>query len=394
MSSTIESALPTNTESEKKPTSFESQFKRENTSFFERHRALISVVISCIFIALLIITIILGINAKHHQRQNQRQHPLEPEDDSGYVDENGTKRSKLNYMERGLEEEALVKNVEKIEWKDVIGQEKAKQALHECAIWPRERPQLFVGPRAPPRGILLFGPPGTGKTMLGKAVAANLKVKFYLITASSVGNMLFGQSEKIVKAIFTLAEKQKDGAVIFFDEIDSIMGSRGGANEHEANRKIKTEFLTTFDGVSTKKNSKVLVIAATNRPYDLDEAVLRRFAKRIRVDLPQKEGIKSILQQSMRPVPHNLAVEEFDQIATEAVNRGYNASDLTYVTKYAAMQPIRRLASGEYKTIGLADPRLVVTKQDYMDGIKAVQTSVNDLNKDILDEWEKKHAAD
>lgn len=285
-------------------------------------------------------------------------------------------------------------NIDNIKWEDVIGQEKAKQALKESAVWPRRRPELFVGARSPPKGILLFGPPGTGKTMLAKAVATNLDAKFYPITGAQINDKHFGESEKIIERLFADAEKQKKGSVIFIDEIDSILRARS-SDEHAATRKVTTQILTCLEGVLTKSDdSKVLVIGATNRPYDLDEAALRRFPKRIRVDLPEKPSMELMLKNLIAKNQHTLTNQDFSEIAEKAFAKKYNGSDLKNMGKFAAMESVRRINEEEIETINLDDPRLKITRADFDKALNAVQSSVSDANFAILDAWEKQFSAD
>lgn len=152
-----------------------------------------------------------------------------------------------------------------IHWDDIKGLTDVKKILNETIVLPQLRPDIFSGLYAPSKGILLYGPPGTGKTMLAKAIATECKSTFFSISASTLTSKWMGEGEKLMRGLFQMA-LDKAPSVIFMDEIDSIMGARGG-NEHEASRRLKTEFLVQFDGVSAQQESKsLLVLAATNRP--------------------------------------------------------------------------------------------------------------------------------
>ena len=164
-------------------------------------------------------------------------------------------------------EETILDSSPNVTWDDVKGLADVKQILKETIILPTMRPDIFKGLLAPSRGILLYGPPGNGKTMLAKAIATECKSTFFNCSASTLTSKWMGEGEKLMKALFAMANA-KSPAVIFIDEIDSIMGARGG-QEHEASRRLKTEFLVQFDGVSSTSKAdekKILVLAATNRP--------------------------------------------------------------------------------------------------------------------------------
>ena len=194
----------------------------------------------------------------------------------------------------------IVVRGDEVHWSDVAGLEAAKTALKEAVVYPFLRPDLFMGLREPARGMLLFGPPGTGKTMLARAVATESRSTFFAISASSLTSKWLGESEKLVRALFLLA-KALAPSIIFVDEIDSLLSSRGGSSEHEATRRIKTEFLIQWSDLQRaaagskqsdkEKNegdaSRVLVLAATNMPWAIDEAARRRFVRRQYIPLPE-----------------------------------------------------------------------------------------------------------
>jgi SpoVK/Ycf46/Vps4 family AAA+-type ATPase len=207
---------------------------------------------------------------------------------SAKVEEEEKKEPKSSKLDKELLEkieESILDGSPNVTWDDIKGLEDVKKIMKETIILPTIRPDIFKGLLEPSKGILLYGPPGTGKTMLAKAIATECKSTFFNCSASTLTSKWMGEGEKMMKGIFTLAA-EKAPSVIFMDEIDSIMGARGG-NEHEASRRLKTEFLVAFDGLGSTKDN-LLVLAATNRPQDLDEAALRRFTRRIYMPLPDK----------------------------------------------------------------------------------------------------------
>lgn len=161
-------------------------------------------------------------------------------------------------------EETILDHSPNITWNDIKGLEDVKKILNETIVLPTLRPEIFKGLLSPSKGILLYGPPGNGKTMLAKAIATECKSTFFNCSASTLTSKWMGEGEKLMKCLFALAY-EKAPAVIFIDEIDSIMGARGG-QEHEASRRLKTEFLVQFDGVNSDPSKQMLVLAATNRP--------------------------------------------------------------------------------------------------------------------------------
>ncbi|KAL3690651.1 hypothetical protein R1sor_004302 [Riccia sorocarpa] len=231
---------------------------------------------------------------------------------------------------------------------DHIGSlENVKQALRELVMLPLQRPELFAKGNLtrPCKGVLLFGPPGTGKTLLAKAVATEAGANFINITGSTITSKWFGDAEKLTKALFSLAKKLSP-AVIFVDEVDSLLGARGGSSEHEATRKTRNEFMAAWDGLRSKDNERVLVLAATNRPFDLDDAVIRRLPRRILVDLPNAENREKILRVIL--VEEDLE-QSFDFKELARLTEGYSGSDLKNLSIAAAYRPIRELLDAEQR---------------------------------------------
>ncbi|RVX17715.1 ATPase family AAA domain-containing protein 1-A [Vitis vinifera] len=197
----------------------------------------------------------------------------------------------------------------------------------------------------PCKGILLFGPPGTGKTMLAKAVATEAGANFINISMSSITSKWFGEGEKYVKAVFSLASKIAP-SVVFVDEVDSMLGRRENPGEHEAMRKMKNEFMVNWDGLRTKDTERVLVLAATNRPFDLDEAVIRRLPRRLMVNLPDAPNRAKILKVIL--AKEDLS-PDVDLDAVASMTDGYSGSDLKNLCVTAAHRPIREILEKEKK---------------------------------------------
>ncbi|PNY14989.1 P-loop containing nucleoside triphosphate hydrolases superfamily protein [Trifolium pratense] len=185
-----------------------------------------------------------------------------------------------NEFEKRIRPEVIPANEIDVTFADIGALEETKESLQELVMLPLRRPDLFTGGLLKPcRGILLFGPPGTGKTMLAKAIAKEAGASFINVSMSTITSKWFGEDEKNVRALFTLAAKVSP-TIIFVDEVDSMLGQRTRVGEHEAMRKIKNEFMSHWDGLTTKQGERILVLAATNRPFDLDEAIIRRFERR------------------------------------------------------------------------------------------------------------------
>ena len=186
-----------------------------------------------------------------------------------------------NEFEKHIKSGVIEANQIGVTFEDVGALDDIKESLKELVMLPLRRPELFNGGLLKPcRGILLFGPPGTGKTMLAKAIANEAGASFINVSMSTITSHWFGDDEKNVRALFTLAAKISP-AVIFVDEVDSMLGQRGSYGEFEGMRTIKNEFMTHWDGLATQAGKQILVLAATNRPFDLDQAVIRRFERRL-----------------------------------------------------------------------------------------------------------------
>ena len=245
----------------------------------------------------------------------------------------------LNEYERRLFRCYIPPSSINVRFNDIASLQHAKQTLHELISLPLQRPDIFHRGilRQSVSGILLFGPPGTGKTMLAKAVATESGSNFLSISMSDIMEMYVGQGEKNAKAVFTLARKLSP-CLVFFDEVDSLFSARGSHHGYTTKREVLNEIMTEWDGLQSSHHQNVIVMAATNRPFDLDEAVLRRLPRRVFVDLPDINGREQMLRLLLKDEELSNDVQLRD-LAAEIHN--YSGSDLKNLCLSAAMNSVR-----------------------------------------------------
>ncbi|EDQ86212.1 uncharacterized protein MONBRDRAFT_28429 [Monosiga brevicollis MX1] len=277
-----------------------------------------------------------------------------------------------------------------VHWDDIAGHGEAKKLLEEAVVLPMLLPDYFTGIRRPWKGVLMTGPPGTGKTLLAKAVATECNTTFFNVTSSTLSSKYRGDGEKLVRLLFEMARHYAP-TTIFIDEIDSLASSRGGSNEHEASRRIKSELLVQMDGVdgaTGDSSNVVMVLAATNFPWQIDEALRRRLEKRIYIPLPSPEGRRQLLDINLK------SVELADDVDLDAIAKksdGYSGADLTNVCRDAAMMSMRRAIAGkspaEIKAMGKDKLNLPTSQQDLVDALGKVAPSVSPADLDKYEKW-------
>ena len=307
----------------------------------------------------------------------------------------------------------IVVQGDEVHWDDVAGLDVAKKALKEAVVYPFLRPDLFMGLREPARGMLLFGPPGTGKTMLARAVATESRSTFFAISASSLTSKWLGESEKLVRALFALA-KALAPSIIFVDEIDSLLSSRGGSSEHESTRRIKTEFLIQWSDLQraaagkaqTEKEkqegdaTRVLVLAATNMPWAIDEAARRRFVRRQYIPLPEDYVRATQLRTLLGHQKHSLSQKDIEvlvqltdgefwssSIDITDYRLGFSGSDITALAKDAAMGPLRSI--GEALLFMSTDEIRPIQFQDFEASLVNIRPSVSKQGLQEFEDWAK-----
>lgn len=290
----------------------------------------------------------------------------------------------------------IVVHGDEVHWDDIAGLETAKNSLKETVVYPFLRPDLFSGLREPARGMLLFGPPGTGKTMLARAVATESKSTFFSISASSLTSKFLGESEKLVRALFMLAKKLSP-SIIFVDEIDSLLSSRNENGEHESSRRIKNEFLIQWSDLTHAAAGKdtgddlqrVLVLAATNLPWAIDEAARRRFVRRQYIPLPEPETRQAQIIKLLAHQKHTL--DEKDQLKLVEMTDGFSGSDITALAKDAAMGPLRSL--GDKLLMTARDEIRPINLGDFENSLKYIRPSVSKENLNEFEDWASKYGS-
>ncbi|KAI8805110.1 P-loop containing nucleoside triphosphate hydrolase protein [Cladochytrium replicatum] len=292
---------------------------------------------------------------------------------------------KLNQYEKKLLSTVVHPNAIQVEFSDLVLSPPTKLLLQTLVTLPLLRPEFFstgILKRHSIHGVLLFGPPGTGKTMLGKAVAKSGGARFMSIALSDVFDKYVGEGEKNVRAVFTLARKLSP-CVVFMDEVDAIFGSRRSDGWHSSRREIINEFMSEWDGLNSN-NEGVIIMGATNRPFDLDDAILRRMPRRVMskdcnfkllllalVDLPNEEARRKIMTLHLKDETLDVSVG-LDELAKHSAN--YSGSDLKNLCVAAALTSVKESVKSR-----------VLVKEHFDVAFKEVPPSLTDQTQTLLE---------
>lgn len=300
----------------------------------------------------------------HLERLNRRQRSQDDGNDDLSLSSGGrVEELRLNEYENLIALEMVAPEDIPVGFNDIGGLDNIIEEIKEAVIYPLTMPHIYShggSLLAAPSGVLLYGPPGCGKTMLAKAVAHESGASFINLHISTLTEKWYGDSNKIVRAVFSLARKMQP-AIIFIDEIDAVLGTRR-SGEHEASGMVKAEFMTLWDGLvsadAAGKPAQIVVLGATNRMNDIDEAILRRMPKKFGVPLPTRQQRRRILQLVLRDTKTD--PDDFDLDYVAQITAGMSGSDLKEACRDAAMTPVReymREHRGQGRAPAAVDPR-------------------------------------
>ncbi|XP_076664362.1 katanin p60 ATPase-containing subunit A-like 2 [Andrena cerasifolii] len=257
----------------------------------------------------------------------------------------------LQGVAKQISKEIILTNLN-VTWNDVKGLKEGKESIYDALVYPMKYPIFFREKFSPWKGILLYGPPGTGKTMLAKAVATECNYTFFNITASSLISKWRGDSEKYIRVLFDLAYAQSP-TIIFIDEIDWIATSMEDDSLSEPARRFRAELLSRLDGILSSENSNVMVLAATNVPWNIDSALLRRLEKHIYVPIPDAETRHDILAHYVSS--EMIETEEYNNLVAQM--NGYSGAEIKLVCKQAWISQSKptwqRIENKEIKVVDL-----------------------------------------
>ena len=321
-----------------------------------------------------------------------------------YVEKANQYRERIKQLKEGVEYPTnqisnadtvvVLEENPKISWDSVIGVEEAKEAIVESVVYPQRRPDLF--PLGWPKGILLYGPPGCGKTLLAAAVASEIQAQFYQVDASAIMSKWLGESEKNVAKLFEKARaaaQAGEAVILFIDEADALVGIRNEEVGGEA--RVRDEFLAQMDGVNDKgKNTAIYVVAATNKPWVFDEPFIRRFEKRIYVPLPDLKSRIDLFKFYAKKLKLS---EDVDVQELAKLTDGYSGSDIKDICQSTQMKVVKEFfeLNGAAGIIGdppKGEPRSI-SRADFEEVISKRKPSVSRQMVMLYEKWTAEHAA-
>ncbi|XP_064196085.1 katanin p60 ATPase-containing subunit A1 [Anguilla rostrata] len=338
-----------------------------------------------------------GDRAKPVKGKDKREAPSKPKDDKNKAEVSETEVKKFDGtgydkdLVEALERDIISQNPN-VKWDDIASLEEAKKLLKEAVVLPMWMPEFFKGIRRPWKGVLMVGPPGTGKTLLAKAVATECRTTFFNVSSSTLTSKYRGESEKLVRLLFEMARFYAP-TTIFIDEIDSMCSRRGTSEEHEASRRVKAELLVQMDGVGGASENEdpskmVMVLAATNFPWDIDEALRRRLEKRIYIPLPSAKGREELLRINLKELE---LANDVDMVKIAEQMEGYSGADITNVCRDASLMAMRRLIEGltpeEIRNISRDEMHMPTTMEDFESALRKVSKSVSAADLEKYEKW-------
>jgi SpoVK/Ycf46/Vps4 family AAA+-type ATPase len=299
-----------------------------------------------------------GVGGSFEPQQGEEKPPTE---ESANSEAPSSEPKKASFEELVLKEKPMVK------WDEVVGLEPAKKAIKEAVVYPVQRPDLF--PLGWPRGILLFGPPGCGKTLIAAAVATEIDAAFFSVDAASIMSKWLGEAEQNVAKLFNTVRKtagEGKPAIVFIDELDSLIGKH--SNEVGGEVRMRNQFLKEMDGVIDKgKNLHGYVVGATNKPWDLDWAFIRRFQKRILVPLPD---YNARLHMYKLYTSHLTLGSDMDLYELSRISEGFSGSDIRDVAQSAHLKVV-----GEFFEAGMAKDKQAQPRSIAMEDFRGILES-------------------
>ncbi|XP_061098236.1 katanin p60 ATPase-containing subunit A1 [Conger conger] len=329
--------------------------------------------------------------------KEKREAPSRPKDEKNKAEVSETEVKKFDGtgydkdLVEALERDIISQNPN-VKWDDIADLEEAKKLLKEAVVLPMWMPEFFKGIRRPWKGVLMVGPPGTGKTLLAKAVATECRTTFFNVSSSTLTSKYRGESEKLVRLLFEMARFYAP-TTIFIDEIDSMCSRRGTSEEHEASRRVKAELLVQMDGVGGASENEdpskmVMVLAATNFPWDIDEALRRRLEKRIYIPLPSAKGRVELLKINLKELE---LANDVDMAKIAEQMEGYSGADITNVCRDASLMAMRRLIEGltpeEIRNISRDEMHMPTTMDDFESALRKVSKSVSAADLEKYEKW-------